>query len=172
MECQEEPMEDAEMRMRPSEFQDEESLSGGGGGRKGKKAELSRTRSGEYKKMFRNAVKKNNVIHKIQVLQEEKDVVKEMELTKASEGARGFKERFRRSRPNSVCDPLDMIPASEGQQQQQQQRSSVARAETVSIDHQEQEEEMEEEIEEELECEDEEDFVAPTSRTTASIQQT
>ena len=94
-----------------------------------------------------------------------------MELTKASEGARGFKERFRRSRPNSVCDPLDMIPASEGQR-------SVGRAEAASID---QEEEMEEEIEEEIEnesqqiVEDEGRFgsrhPSSVSRTT-SLQQT
>ena len=155
--------ESGEVRMRTTaaEFQDEASLA-----RKSKKVELSRTRSGEYKKMFRNAVKKNNVIHKIQVLQEEKDVVKEMELTKASEGARGFKERFRRSRPNSVCDPLDMIPASEGQR-------SVGRAEAASID---QEEEMEEEIEEEIgnegqQIEDEGGFGTRVSRTT-SLQQT
>ncbi len=66
-----------------------------------------------FKKIFQNAVKKNNIIHKIQVLREEKDVVKEQELDKASLGAKGFKERFQRSRPNSICDPLDMIPASD-----------------------------------------------------------
>ena len=65
-----------------------------------------------FKKIFQNAVRKNNIIHKIQVLQEEKDHVVQEELTKASEGAKSFKERFQKSRPNSICDPVDMVPAS------------------------------------------------------------
>ncbi len=64
-------------------------------------------------KTFQDAVKKNNIIHRIQVLQEEKDEVTEQKLTKASEGVKGMRERFRRSRPNSVSDPLDMIPAED-----------------------------------------------------------
>lgn len=65
------------------------------------------------KKVFQNAVNKNKIIHKIQVLQEEKDHVEEQELNKAHQGALSFKERFQRSRPNSICDPVEMIPASD-----------------------------------------------------------
>ena len=68
---------------------------------------------GDLKKVFVNAVRKNNVIQKIQALQEEKDVVPDTNLSRTSTSVQAFREKFQRSsRPNSLCmDPCDMVPA-------------------------------------------------------------
>lgn len=69
------------------------------------------TAKGEVKKMFQNAIMKNNVIAKIQSLREEKDVVKDQQLDRASKGVEGLRARFQLNRPNSISDPLDTKPA-------------------------------------------------------------
>ena len=68
----------------------------------------------EVKKMFQNAILRNNVIVKIQTLREEKDVVQDTELARAASGVRGLRERFQRSRPNSISDPLDTVAKESG----------------------------------------------------------
>jgi len=68
-------------------------------------------------KAFQNAVKKECIIHKIQVLQEEKDSVQESgeALERASAGVAGMRQRFGRAKVagKAVEDPLDMVPADE-----------------------------------------------------------
>ncbi len=66
-----------------------------------------------FKKLFVSAVRKNNVITKMQQLGELKDVVAETELEKAGQSIRSFRDRFQKSRPNSMCDRRDMVPADQ-----------------------------------------------------------
>ena len=43
-----------------------------------------------------------------QILREEKDVVGESELERASEGLKGIKQKFSRHRPKSIGDTMEM----------------------------------------------------------------
>lgn len=64
-----------------------------------------------FKKRFENAIRKNKIIATIQQLGEEKDVAgDESQLERAGRSIRSFRDRFQKSRPNSMCDKADMVP--------------------------------------------------------------
>jgi len=77
----------------------------------------SESNKAAHLKAFQNAVKKERIIHKIQVLQEEKDLVPESgeALDRASAGVAGMRERFGRAKAagRALEDPLDMVPAED-----------------------------------------------------------
>jgi hypothetical protein len=81
-------------------------------------------------KTFQNAVKKECIIHKIQVLQEEKDSVPESgeALQRASAGVADMRQRFGRALAvgKAVEDPLDMVPAEEFAEIEAELAASVA----------------------------------------------